>query len=99
MKQIAGFAVFLTRLLVTSVVALCCQVLLVVQYPDYLLLIQESVKLGSSMVFETIKLASSYRVAYNLLNGDGIVVHTIFVLLAFTVLYIMFLPFRMMRRK
>ncbi|MGB5705200.1 MAG: hypothetical protein WBM41_00100 [Arenicellales bacterium] len=99
MKQIAGVAVFLTRLLVTSVVALCCQILLVVQYPDYLLVIQESVKLGSSMVFETIKLASSYRVAYNLLNGDGIVVHTIFVLLAFTVLYIMFLLFRMMRRK
>jgi len=99
MKQIAGFAVFLTRLLVTSVVALCCQILLVVQYPDYLLLIQEAVKLGSSMVFEAIKLASGYRVAYNLLNGDGIVVHTIFVLLAFTALYIMFLPFRMMRRK
>jgi hypothetical protein len=99
MKQIAGFTIFLTRLLVTSVLALSCQILLVVQYPDYLLIIQEAVKRGSALLFETVRLTSSYRVAYNLLNGDGIVVHTLFVILAFSLLYILFIPVRVMRGK
>lgn len=99
MKQFTGFLVFLSRLLVTSILALCCQILLVVKYPDYLLEIQEAVKHSSSMLFETVSLASGYRVAYNLLNGDGIVVHTLFVILAFAALYVLFLPFRVVRGK
>ena len=90
---------FFSRLLVTSILALCCQILLVVKYPDYLLEIQEAVKHSSSILFETISLASGYRVAYNLLNGDGIVVHTLFVLLAFAVLHFLFLPFRVVSGK
>ncbi|MGI9318448.1 MAG: hypothetical protein ACR2QW_14050 [bacterium] len=99
MKQIAGFTIFLSRLLVTSALALSCQIILVVRYPDYLLIIQEAVKHWSTIVFETVKLASGYRVAYNLLNGDGIVVHTLFVILAFILLYTLFIPFRVMRSK
>ena len=99
MKQFTGLALFLSRLLVTSVLALCCQILLVVEYPDYLLKVQEAVKQSSSMLFETISLASSYRVAYNLLNGDGIVVHTLFVMLAFAGLFVVFLPFRVLSGK
>ena len=98
MKQLAGISLFLTRVLLCSLLALSCQVYLVVRYPDLLLAVQEWVKGASVRLFSTVHLDSAYRVAYNLLNGDGIVVHTVFVLLAFIVLYLLLTPARLLLR-
>lgn len=98
MIQFQLFTSFLVRLLVTSVMALCIQILLFVRYPDILLEVQEAVKRGSVWGFEQVSMQSSYRVAYNLLNADGILVHTLFVMLSFTVIYILFIPVRYLLR-
>ncbi len=98
MSKIASFTLFISRLLLTSTLALICQIFLIVKYPEYLLKIQEAIKIGSVSLFKEVNLGSSYRVAYNLINGDGIVVHTLFVLLAFTVIYIVFSPLKWLRR-
>ena len=98
MKQIASFSLFILRLVVTSSLALCSQVFLIVKFPDYLLSVQEMVKSLSVKFFDYIQLEPSYRVAYNLVNGDGIVVHTLFVLVAFAIIYFLLTPFRLMFR-
>jgi hypothetical protein len=99
MGSIASFTLFVARLMLTSTLALSCQVYLIVKHPEYLLTVQEAIKLGSVSLFQRIDLASSYRVAYNLINGDGIVVHTLFVLLAFSAIYIVLSPLRLLHRK
>ena len=98
MNQLASFSLFLFRLLLTSTMALCCQIFLIVKYPDYLLVVQEAVKKFASTLFQSISLNSSYRVAYNLINGDGIIVHTVFVLMAFVAIYLILTPLRLFRR-
>ncbi len=98
MKQLAGISVFLTRVMFCSLLALACQVFLVVQYPDLMLTVQEWVKQASINAFEETRMASAYRVAYNLLNGDGILVHTLFVMLAFLALYLLLAPLRLLLR-
>lgn len=95
----ARFSSFLFRLLITSIMALCIQIGLFVKLPNWLLLVQEAIKQGTVWGFEQISLQSSYRVAFNLLNGDGILVHTVFVMLSFAFLYLLFLPVRLVRRK
>lgn len=98
MKQLASFSLFIFRLLLTSAMALSCQIFLVVKYPDYLLIVQEAVKKLAAAAFQTTSVSSSYRVAYNLLNGDGIIVHTFFVLLAFLFIFILLTPVRLLHR-
>ena len=98
MKQLAGISVFLTRVMFCSLLALACQIFLVVRYPDLMLTVQEWVKQASISTFEEARMASAYRVAYNLLNGDGILVHTLFVMLAFLALYLLFTPLRLLIR-
>ena len=97
MKSLASLSLFVFRLLITSLVALCCQIFLIVRYPDYLLVVQEAVKKYSTIFFQNLDIGSSYKVAYNLINGDGIVVHTLFVLLAFTAIFILLMPVRLLR--
>ena len=97
MKSLANLSFFVFRLLFTSIAALCCQIFLIVRYPDYLLIVQETVKKNSAAFFQQIDISSSYKVAYNLINGDGIVVHTFFVLLAFLAIYIILTPTKMIR--
>jgi hypothetical protein len=98
MKQLAGISLFLTRVLLCSMLALGCQVYLVARHPNWLLMVQEWIKQASVRVFNGIHMDSTYRVAYNLLNGDGILVHTVFVLLAFLALYLALAPARMLLR-
>lgn len=98
MKQLAGVTAFLARVMFCSLLALACQVFLVVRYPDLMLVVQEWVKQGSVSAFEELSMASAYRVAYNLLNGDGILVHTLFVMLAFVALYLLLTPLRLVLR-
>ncbi len=99
MTSIASFTLFIFRLMLTSTLALSCQVYLIIKHPEYLLTVQETIKLGSVSLFQQINLASNYRVAYNLINGDGIVVHTLFVLLAFSAIYIVLSPLKLIRSK
>ena len=100
MSSFTRFSSFLFRILITSVMALCIQIGLFVRYPDWLLAVQEAIKRSTVWGFEQTSLQSSYRVAFNLLNGDGILVHTAFVMLSFTVLYLLFLPLhKLFRRK
>jgi len=98
MQAFASFSVFITRLVLTSFIALCFQIFLIVKQPDYLLTVQEAVRTFSRATFKFIDLQSSYQVAYNLVNGDGIVVHTFFVFLAFVLLFLIFLPGNLLRR-
>ena len=90
MRQITGFSLFIVRLLFTSIVALTAQIIMIIRFPDYLLVIQDAIKQGTTSLFRQVDINSSYRVAYNLLNGDGILVHTVFVIAAFMVLYLLF---------
>ncbi len=98
MQAIASFSIFVARLLLTSIIALCFQIFLIVKQPDYLLTVQEAVRTFSRGVFQIIDLQSSYQVAYNLINGDGIIVHTFFVFLAFVLLFLLFLPGTLLQR-
>lgn len=95
MKRFLQFLGFPARVLFCSLLALACQVFLVVRYPDLLLVVQEWVKQGSVDAFEGVRMASAYRVAYNLLNGDGILVHTLFVIAALLVYQLVVSPFRL----
>ncbi len=98
MRQLAGLSLFLTRVLLCSLLALGCQIYLAVRHSDMLLVVQEWVKQGSVRLFEEVHVAAAYRVAYNILNGDGIVVHTFFVLCAFLALYLLMTPVRFLAR-
>lgn len=98
MQAFASFSVFVTRLLLTSIMALCFQIFLIVKQPDYLLTVQEAVRTVSRATFQFMDMQSSYQVAYNLINGDGLIVHTFFVFLAFILLFLIFLPGSLLRR-
>ncbi|MDE0279783.1 MAG: hypothetical protein OXN16_01685 [Gammaproteobacteria bacterium] len=96
MKRLVKFMGLPTRVLFCSLLALACQVFLVVRHPDLLLVVQEWVKQGSVSTFEGVYMAPGYRVAYNLLNGDGILVHTLFVILALLAYQLAASPFRLL---
>ena len=72
-----------TRVVVASLIGLSLQLLMLVKQPDSLLLIQEKMKNMASTVFSSIEINSQYHVGYNLIGGDNIVVHTLFVLVAY----------------
>ena len=98
MKRFVKFMGFPARVLFCSLLALACQVFLVVRQPDLLLAVQEWVKRGSVHTFEGIQVAPGYRVAYNLLNGDGILVHTLFVIVALVAVQLATTPFGLLSR-
>ena len=95
------FNIFLlgTRVILASLIGLCLQIALVVKAPDQLLSIQESVKTYAASLFRTINSDSQYQVAYNLIGGDNIVVHTFFVLIAYILILLLLLPFRKRERR
>ena len=78
------------RVVATSILALCLQIFLTIRHPDYLLWIQEAVRAGSKALSAIMDIPANYRVAYNLLNGDGILVHTVFILIVFVGLALLF---------
>jgi len=77
-----------------SLIGLALQIIMVVRTPQHLLAIQESVKTWVSQGFELVQIESQYRVAYNLIGGDNILVHTFFVLIAYLAILVITLPFR-----
>ncbi len=56
---------------------------MMVHSPEYLLSVQEKVKLVMSTTFSSVEFDSQYRVAYNFIGGDNILVHTVFVLISY----------------
>ena len=81
------------RVVLASLIGLSLQIILVVKAPEYLLSIQESVKSTMSQGFEVFSIGSQYHVAYNLIGGDNIVIHTLFVLVAYILILLVLLPF------
>jgi len=82
-----------TRLILASIIGLCLQIVMVVKTPDQLLSVQEQVKIQVVNAFNLIDIGAQYRVAYNLIGGDNILVHTMFVLVAYLLMLTLLLPF------
>ena len=82
------------RVVLASLIGLTLQIAMLVKLPEHLLTIQEGMKSMASNVFTMINVDSQYQVAYNLIGGDNIIVHTFFVLIAYVAILILILPFR-----
>ena len=94
MKNLGIIFLLGARVVLASLVALTIQLVLLVNSPDHLLTVQESLKSFASGVFATMDIQSQYHVAYNLIGGDNIVVHTFFVLISYIAILIILLPFK-----
>ena len=92
MKSIFYIIFLGSRLVLASVLALAAQIWLWVKSSDHLLLVQDHVRQFSVLAFEQLQLPSQYRVAYNFIGGDNLIVHTIFVLIAYTLILIILWP-------
>lgn len=86
------------RVVLASLIALFLQLVMLVKQPEYLLHIQEYLKYLASMVFSSIEINSQYQVGYNLIGGDNIIVHTLFVLVAYIGVLIFLVPFKKIGR-
>ncbi len=82
------------RVVLASLIGLTLQIAMLVKSPEHLLTIQEGLKSMASDVFTTISVDSQYQVAYNLIGGDNIIVHTFFVLVAYIGILILIIPFK-----
>jgi len=81
------------RVVLASLIALAIQIVLLIKSPDYLLTVQEGFKSSASVLFAAVETQSQYHVAYNLIGGDNIVVHTFFVLISYIAILLILLPF------
>ena len=82
------------RVILASLIGLAIQLTMLVKKSDYLLTIQESMKDLASSAFANLEIDSQYHVGYNLIGGDNIVVHTLFVVIAYIAILLVILPFR-----
>jgi hypothetical protein len=98
MKSLMRISLLGMRLVLASALGLCLQVALVVNRPDQLLLVQEQVRIHTIKLFSMIDINPGYQVAYNLIGGDNIIVHTLCVLVAYVAILILLLPFRRPQR-
>lgn len=82
------------RVILASIIGLILQIVMLVKIPDYLLAIQETIKTMASSAFDTLNVGSQYHIAYNLIGGDNIIVHTFFVLVAYIAILLLVLAFK-----
>jgi len=94
MNSISTIIFLGARVVLASLIGLTMQILMLVKVPDHLLKVQEGMKSLASRVFELLDVQAQYHVAYNLIGGDNIIVHTFFVLIAYVGILIILLPFR-----
>ncbi len=94
MSSISTIIFLGTRVILASIIGLMLQIGLLVKIPNYLLIIQEAIKVTASNMFDTLQLDSQYHIAYNLIGGDNIIVHTFFVLLAYISILVLVLIFK-----
>ena len=94
MKAISTIIFLGARVVLASLIGLTLQIVMLVKVPDHLLTIQEAMKSSAAKVFEIINFESQYQVAYNLIGGDNVIVHTFFVLIAYLGILILIQPFK-----
>ncbi len=99
MKSLFSILMLGTRVVMASLVGLSMQLAMLVKQPEIMLQIQEKMKYMASMVFSSIEIKSQYHVGYNLIGGDNIIVHTLFVLVAYIGILVILLPFRKIGRR
>jgi hypothetical protein len=97
MNSIANILFLGARVILASLIALTLQILMLVKLPDQLLRVQEGMKSLAAGFFDEVNVESRYHVAYNLIGGDNIIVHTFFVLIAYVGILILLLPFKSRR--
>ena len=98
MKSLLSIFLLSARVVLASVFGLGIQLFLLVKNSDLLLEIQERMKDLASSFFASIKIDPQYHVGYNLIGGDNIVVHTLFVLVAYILILLVLLPFKSLTR-
>ena len=94
MNSVVSIILLGGRVVLASIIALAIQLVLLVKKSDYLLGVQEGMKDFASTAFANLDINSQYHVGYNLIGGDNIVVHTLFVVIAYVAILILILPFR-----
>ena len=94
MNSLLSIFLLSARVVLASAIGLGIQLFLLVKNSDLLLEIQEGMKDLASSFFSSIKIDPQYHVGYNLIGGDNIVVHTLFVLAAYILILLVLLPFR-----
>ena len=94
MNSLLSIFLLSARVVVASVIGLGIQLFLLVRNSELLLDIQEAMKDLASSFFSSINVDPQYHVGYNLIGGDNIVVHTLFVLIAYILILLVLLPFR-----
>jgi hypothetical protein len=97
MNSIASILFLGARVVLASLIALTLQILMLVKLPDHLLRVQQEMKSLAAGFFDVANVESRYHVAYNLIGGDNIIVHTFFVLIAYVSILILLLPFKSRR--
>lgn len=81
------------RVVFASLLGLCMQLLLLIHYPQFLLGIQRGVARLTAQLFDLVALGSPYYAGYNLLDGDNLIVHMLFVVFAYIVILLVLSPF------
>ena len=94
MNSLLSIFLLSARVVLASVIGLGIQLYLLVRNSELLLDIQEAMKDLASSFFSSIQIDPQYHVGYNLIGGDNIVVHTLFVLVAYILILVVLLPFR-----
>jgi len=94
MSSVVSIILLGGRVVLASIIALAIQLVLLVKKSDYLLGVQEGMKDFASTAFANLDINPQYHVGYNLIGGDNIVVHTLFVVIAYVAILILILPFR-----
>ncbi len=94
MSNISTIIFLGTRVILASIIGLMLQIGLLVKLPDFLLFIQEAIKATASNMLDTLQVDPQYHIAYNLIGGDNIIVHTFFVLLAYISILVLVLIFK-----
>jgi hypothetical protein len=99
MKSLFSILMLGARVVVASLIGLSLQLVMLVKQPEMLLQIQEKMKYAASTVFSSIEINSQYHVGYNFIGGDNIIVHTLFVLVAYIGILIILIPFKLFWRR
>ncbi len=93
MKLYSYFKLLL-RLTIISLLALYLQIFLAINNSSALLYLQNGIHKLSRLVFDQLDTSSTVQVTYNFLNGNNILVHTIFILVAYFIAHMLGVLYR-----
>ncbi len=92
--KLTSFFTLLLRLTVISLLALYLQIMLAINSSSLLLSLQNWIHNAARSVFSLVDANSTFQVTYNFLNGNNIIVHTLFILVAYFIAYLLGILFR-----